>query len=338
MNSVAREEVGSENSMKFHDAESGGFPTGACQIVNPSAPGASLVGRASCPSLPNGQAGSLPRRLRNVCRAPFPRIIRGGACCVGALNEGQPPIINFCHDNQRVLCSYIRDAGHRIDPSDRQRTKSSLIRNLLKFVGTSQGPAAPTATSEIQIKSGPLGKPELRVDGHERFCVSFSHTAAETWGALCWTGGIVGIDVARREEFPHNYPFHRAFNDEEFSKALEITQGNIPEAAALLWTAKEAVVKCVGTGFHLVDPLELLIVAGECSSNEYLCAVCCDNKVFERLPGLRESFIEVLTLMKDGLGVSVAIMIKNSDADSYGARSRGPRSSEFVAMRAAGRR
>ncbi len=176
---------------------------------------------------------------------------------------GLPPS-QFSHGDQRVVCSYIRDAGHRIDPSNRLRKKSLLIRNLLRFAGTSQGPVceAPAGASEIQIKSGALGKPELYVDGHEGPSVSFSHTAAATWGALCWTGGIVGIDVACREEFPHNYPFHRAFHEEEFSKELEITQGNISEAAVLLWTAKEAVVKCIGTAFHLIDPLELRMVAG----------------------------------------------------------------------------
>ena len=298
MNPVAREKIVSENSMKSHDAESGGFLTGAGKIVNPSASGISLVGRAFCPSVPNGQAGSLSHR--------------------GLLNTGQPPIMVFSHEDQSVLCSYASNAGYAVNPSSRQGEKSRLIRNLLGFAGTSQEPVleAAAATSEIQIISDILGKPELYVDGHEGPSVSFSHAAAATWGALCWTGGIVGIDVAFRDEFPHNYPFHRAFHDEEFSKAIEITDGNISEAAALLWTAKEAVVKCIGTAFHLIDPLELRIAASVRPSEEYHCTVCFHDKVFERLPELPESFIGVLTLMKEGVGVSVAIMVKNGAADS----------------------
>ena len=230
---------------------------------------------------------------------------------------GCAPIPAFSHGDQRVACSYIRDAGHRIDPSNRQRMKLRLIRNLLRFAGTSQEPVfqAPGATSEIRLNSNALGRPGLCVDGHEGPSVSFSHTADVTWGALCRAGGTVGIDVASGDEFPNNYPFHRAFHDEEFSKALKITDGNISEAAALLWTAKEAVVKCIGTAFHLIDPLELHIVASARSSEKCHYTVCFDDKVFERLPGLHESSIGVLTLMKEGLGVSVAIMVKNGAAD-----------------------
>ncbi len=245
------------------------------------------------------------------------------------------PMLALSHGDQRVVCGHIREAVHRLDPSKRQRDKSRLIRNLLTFTGTSQ---APDATTEIQLKSEVLGKPELYVDGHEGPSVSFSHTAAATWGALCWTGGTIGIDVASRDEFPRDYPFHRAFHDEEFSKALKITDGNLSEASALLWTAKEAVVKCIGTGFHLIDPLELRIAASVRPSEEQQCTVCFDDKVFERLPELANSFIGVLTLMKEGVGVSVAIMVKKSAADSYGSRSRGPRSWEFVGAQAPGRR
>ncbi len=296
MNPVAREKIVSENSMKFHNTESLRFLTGACQIVNPPAV-TSLVGRASCPSVTDGQAGSLSH--------------------LGLLNMEQPPVLLFSHGDQRVGCSYILDAGYRIDTSSRQREKSRLIRNLLGFVGTSQEQVseAPAATSEIQIISGSLGKPELYVDGHEGPSVSFSHTEAATWGALCWTGGIVGIDVAFRDEFPDNYPFHRAFHDEELSNALEITDGNISEAAALLWTAKEAVVKCVGTGFLVIDPLELRIAASARLSEKDHCTVCFDDKVFGRLPELAESSIGVLTLMKESVGVSVAIMVRNGAAD-----------------------
>jgi|GEM_PF-1521716 len=307
MTSIALEEAPA-NLIKFHDAEICGFPNGACKVVNPSASGISLVGRASCPSVPNGQAGSLSHG--------------------GLLNTGQPPIMVFSHEDQSVLCSHASKAGYAANPSNRQREKSRLIRNLLRFVGISQEPVfnALAGASEIRIKSGLLGEPELYVDGQKGPSISFSHTAAATWGALCWTGGIVGIDVACRDEFPHNYPFHRAFHNEEFSRALEITDGNISEAAALLWTAKEAVVKCIGTAFHLIDPLELRISPNAGHSEKYLYTVCFDDKVFERLPELAESFIGVLASMKEGVGVSVAIMVKNRAADSYDTRSRGPRS------------
>jgi phosphopantetheinyl transferase len=245
------------------------------------------------------------------------------------------PILVFSHGDQRVACSYIR-AGYRRDPSNRQREKSRLMANLLRFVRASQGPAseAPVAESQIQLNAGALGKPELCVDGHEGLSVSFAHTATSTWGALCWTGGAVGVDVASGDEFPYDYPFHRAFHDEEFTTALKITGGNISEAAALLWTEKEAVVKCIGTAFHLVNPLELRVAAIARHSEKYDCKVCFDDRVFERLPELSGISIVIFTFTEQGARVSVAVTAENGAANSYNSRSRSPKSSEFVAMQA----
>ena len=261
--------------------------------------------------------------------------------CCPSVSSPEPPIRIFSHDGQIVACSYIRDAGYRIDPSNRQREKSRLIRNLLRSVGTTQESVfeASAATTEIRINSGGLGKPELYVDGREGPSVSFSHTATATWGALCRTGGIVGMDVASGDEFPHNYPFHRAFHDEEFSKALKKTDGNISEAAALLWTAKEAVVKCTGTAFHMIDPLELRVAATARSSGKCNFTVCFDDRVFERLPELRRISMVILTFMEEGARVSVAIMAKNGAENSYDGRFCGDRGlRNFVTMPATGRR
>jgi len=100
-----------------------------------------------------------------------------------SMTERVPILVISCGDH-KVACSYVLNAGHRIDPPGRQREKSRLIRNLLRFAGTSQELVfeASAAEGEIQIISDVLGKPELYVDGHQGPSVSFSHAAGVTWG------------------------------------------------------------------------------------------------------------------------------------------------------------
>ena len=230
-------------------------------------------------------------------------------------------ILIFSNDDQKVVCSFI---GNDPNIIDRQESKLRVVGNLLEFAAVSQdyGFEEPNAGSRIRIRSDALGKPELYINGRSKGpSVSFAHISGVTWGALCLTEAIVCIDAASSDEFPMNYPFHRAFHYEELSNARNLTYGNLSYAAALVWTAKEAVIKCIGTGFHMIDPLDLRIIAEPKTSGSYDFVACFDNKILRRLPELLENSIKILPLTSKGLVISVAMMIKNGAADLYGARS-----------------
>ena len=86
--------------------------------------------------------------------------------------------------------------------------------------------------------------------------VSFSRAAGRLWAALTYTGQV-GADLALPSEFEESYPWARAFRPAEFAWARTLVGGDTAGAAALLWALKEAVVKALGVGFHLLDPLEV---------------------------------------------------------------------------------
>jgi phosphopantetheinyl transferase len=64
----------------------------------------------------------------------------------------------------------------------------------------------------------------------------------------------VGLDVTVPDEFREGYPYERAFGIRELEKAQRRISGGAACAAALIWAGKEAAVKALGCGFHLVDP------------------------------------------------------------------------------------
>jgi phosphopantetheinyl transferase len=108
----------------------------------------------------------------------------------------------------------------------------------------------------LTLDTGPLGQPLLRLGEKPGPGLSFSEAGGLLWAAL--TGkGQVGIDAAREEDLAPPYPYSRAFRPEEWEWAWRHCQGRTASAAALLWAAKEAAVKALGTGFHTIAPLDL---------------------------------------------------------------------------------
>jgi phosphopantetheinyl transferase (holo-ACP synthase) len=93
--------------------------------------------------------------------------------------------------------------------------------------------------------------------------ISFSEGGGRVWAALCGDESDIGIDVAGTDEFHTGYPFHRVFHPQELQHALRSADGDLEKASALLWSVKEAVVKALGCGFHLVDPRQITVYPSE---------------------------------------------------------------------------
>jgi phosphopantetheinyl transferase len=117
----------------------------------------------------------------------------------------------------------------------------------------------------FEITSDGFGAPHLVVQGIEGPGISFSYLRNAIWAALCGKDCRCGIDAAHSDDFSDDYPYHRAFSREEIEDFLSVTNGNTAEAAALIWSAKEAVVKALGCAFHLIDPLQVQV--GSCGSS-----------------------------------------------------------------------
>jgi phosphopantetheinyl transferase len=131
--------------------------------------------------------------------------------------------------------------------------KERLVRRLLAGLPgqTTDGPS-----HLVTLETTALGQPRLCLGGHPGPAVSFSQTPHCLWAALA-PDGQVGVDAALASEFAAAYPLARVFQPAELDWARPLCGGDTAGAAALLWTLKEAAVKALGVGFHLLDPLAL---------------------------------------------------------------------------------
>lgn len=113
------------------------------------------------------------------------------------------------------------------------------------------------AALPIQLVHDTLGRPRLLLGEHRGPAISFSTAGGEVWAALCGDEADIGIDVAGSAEFQEGYPVHRVFHVQELHQALELAGGDLANAAALLWSIKEAAAKALGCAFHLVAPRDI---------------------------------------------------------------------------------
>lgn len=119
------------------------------------------------------------------------------------------------------------------------------------------------STQDLTLVKNRWGKPLLLLDGAPGPGVSFSWSAGQWWAALGTTSSWIGLDAATPREFTGAYPVHKVFRSEEWQAATSLTGGDREEAAALLWSVKEAVVKARGCGYHCFGPRQILVeVAG----------------------------------------------------------------------------
>ncbi len=151
---------------------------------------------------------------------------------------------------------------HRRVQQERQQARLLLAAELAE--ASSYRRDSPESYSHhlrdvLEIISDDFGAPHLLVRKSEGPGISFSYSGDTIWAALCREDCWCGIDASRTDDFGEEYPYNRAFCADEIESFLTVANGNSAQAAALVWSAKEAVVKALGCAFHLIDPLQVQI-------------------------------------------------------------------------------
>jgi phosphopantetheinyl transferase (holo-ACP synthase) len=199
--------------------------------------------------------------------------------------------------------------------------RNRLISILVDHVAAMENPSrqyrqlGDSAALPIHVAHGPLGRPHLMVGENRGPAISFCEGGGRIWAALCGDASDIGIDAAGRDEFQGAYPLHRVFHDEELHHALSLTGGDVADASALLWSIKEAVVKALGCGFHLVDPRQVHISPTAEGDGEYIFPVCLSGKALERYPRFAVGagrFIWVRSFPRERMWLSIALLSRQS--------------------------
>ena len=162
------------------------------------------------------------------------------------------------------------------------------------------------AAFPIRVVSGLLGRPHLLLGECQGPAISFSEGGGKVWAALCGDESDIGIDVAGTDEFQGEYPVHRVFHPQELHHAVRLTDGDLEEASALLWSVKEAVVKALGCGFHLVDPRHITVHPSE-GGDGHTFPVSLSGKALDRFPLAACQSLWVHSLPHGKLWLSIAL-------------------------------
>jgi phosphopantetheine--protein transferase-like protein len=192
----------------------------------------------------------------------------------------------------------------------RQRLVSILWERLVATDGplwqcrlSSSGDALP-----IEVVRDPLGKPHLLLGEYRGPAVSFSEGGRTVWAALSGDESDIGIDVAQAGEFRGDYPFHRVFSAQELEHAMKLAGGDMAKASALLWSIKEAVVKALGCGFHLVEPRDISVRRAAVGDVEYTFEACLSGRGLARLPMCAGRSVWVRSLPQGQMWLSIAFL------------------------------
>ncbi|MGO9567837.1 MAG: 4'-phosphopantetheinyl transferase superfamily protein [Desulfomonilaceae bacterium] len=219
--------------------------------------------------------------------------------------ECQTPLaLEVLHHDPRALCACVRlnysDRNRKWRNRFKQAAVSALLPSAWKMEAEFRRETA-ASVPDMEIVSDSLGKPHLLIDGSEGPPVSFAYEGHTMWVAVGQQCSSVGIDAAQSASFMGNYPFHRVFHEGE----LELGDGK-EEAAARIWSAKEAVAKALGCGFHLVDPLHLRVEPFSEDHEESWLKVHLIDRARERLRVQAENPVAVRIFRHRGMWVSVA--------------------------------
>lgn len=170
-----------------------------------------------------------------------------------------------------VFYSRISYGSRNLSSEDRRKVKLKLARCMVAAMGVKSRLENDFLISNnlvLNIRSDYLGKPTLEVLGWGDFSISFSYGLGEVWGAIANANLTCGIDVAFPLEFLPPYPLQRAFRPGELEILSAFNNFSLSGAAGFLWSAKESLIKALGIGFNLCDPLDLFLVSAK-SCDEY---------------------------------------------------------------------
>ena len=160
-----------------------------------------------------------------------------------------------------------------------QAAKESLARFLAEHLLERELP-------DLTLKPDPLGKPQIWMGAAPGPALSFSWSTGRLWAAVGRSESDLGLDVAAPREFAGSYPHRRVFTEAEWREAVTLTAGNQEEAAALLWSVKEAVVKARGCGFHFLSPRQVEVQFAVQGEHGYLWQGYLENPGLGRtIPG-----------------------------------------------------
>ena len=202
-------------------------------------------------------------------------------------------------------------AGHETNGEEAKHRLVSILWNHLVAMDSPLGTSclsANRAALPIQVVRDPLGKPHLRLGAHRGPAISFSQGGGKVWAALCGDDSDMGIDVAEAAEFQGEYPFHRVFNGQELQHVLNLAGGDLDEASALLWSAKEAVVKALGCAFHFVDPLQIQVYPSIGGGDGYTFPVRLSGKALARFPTGAGPSLWVRSFPQVKMWLSIAVL------------------------------
>jgi phosphopantetheinyl transferase len=228
----------------------------------------------------------------------------------GSVVSEELEVKELCVDKDVVLLVSGRTGDHN-RPNVPRASRNAALATMLLNSGhrgrTGLHAHRRTMVGHVELVEGFLGKPELFVGGERGPSVSFSHAIGSTWAALCRSGASVGIDATDPDEFVGSYPFHRAFHADELELAAVAAAGNRLEAAALLWSAKEAVVKALGCGFHLIGPLDVRILPTSWSRGMAKALVDFSERARARFQTLHDTTVRVASFRESQLWISAAL-------------------------------
>jgi phosphopantetheinyl transferase len=162
----------------------------------------------------------------------------------------------------------------------------------------------PTVTN-LALGADQLGRPLLSTDGNCGLTISYSHLPGATWIAMGCGPGSVGIDAADSREFSGGYPFGRIFHPSEFECFTEkfATPQN---AAAALWSSKEAAVKALGCAYHFFGPIDLKVRTEDDLALEDQIYVSLSARAKHRIARPDEPTICVQVVRQDPLFLAIA--------------------------------
>ncbi|MFC1859505.1 4'-phosphopantetheinyl transferase superfamily protein [Thermodesulfobacteriota bacterium] len=185
----------------------------------------------------------------------------------------------------------VTPRGNKAFPRDMGKKKAlcHFLCRHLRGRGTSDGFSSRLKEKPLlmDLAEGPFGQPIILLGEKVDPCVSFSYGPRKLWAALCDDGFDVGIDAAGAGEFCGSYPYERVFLEDELRMSFQAAGENLTETAALLWSLKEAAVKALGCGFHLLDPSEVRVYPSAMNGDQNLFRIEFANRAAKRLRALQ---------------------------------------------------